>query len=444
MNLKEQHITDSLIKETLDVFELAALKKNLETEANYEIFLSKLLLIITNKDKTISLLDFLKFNNLSGKFLFIQNKKTDIIEELAELFYKGHESEITTFLAHTNDDIFNRHIQFLKETHNAIIFSERIELKKKLEKLDELSEFNLDENEIKAAVTSHERQILRKHFSELAKNTEVEVEPAVYYSKSQLSIGDRDEVLNGNEEPKFSKTKISKYKTVLRYAAILILVIGPTIFIVNQINKQNYSQPTNVVAEKDTEEQSISTSKQYAINDTKKQGDPIRIKIEPFEFQLPIAESIVMETKLLEEPKFGFAASLVTKVKLSVINISNQIDALEQQCKKASSEKSNTGNGLSAKKYCGSYDSLISIKETYTFNKKLNTLTIYTSNWKANNKFVSKLKLISIEKNTESILFLNVETNYYLIKIIGKNNGLIKEKDEDIIDQLNLIENQNE
>ena len=134
MNLKEQHITDSIIKETLDVFELAALKKNLETEANYEIFLSKLLSIITNKDKTISLLDFLKFNNLSGKFLFIQNKKTDIIEELAELFYKGHESEITTFLAHTNDDIFNRHIQFLKETHNAIIFSERNELKKKVRK----------------------------------------------------------------------------------------------------------------------------------------------------------------------------------------------------------------------------------------------------------------------------------------------------------------------
>lgn len=444
MNLKEQHIIDSLIKETLDAEELSALKKNLETEANYEIFLSKLLLIITNKDKSISLLDFLKFNNLSGKFLFIQNKKTDIIEELAELFYKGHESEITTFLAHTNDDIFNRHIQFLKETHNAIIFSERNELKKKFEKLDELTEFNLDENEIKAAVTSYERQILRKHFSELAKNTEVEGEPAVYYSKSQLSIGDRDEVLNGNEEPKFSKTKISKYKTVLRYAAILILVIGPTIFIVNRINKQNYSEPTNVLAKNDTEEQSISTSKQYAINDTKKQRDPIKIKNAPFEFQLPIAESIVMETKLLEEPKFGFAASLVTKVKLSVINISNQIDALEQQCKKASSEKSNTGNGLSAKKYCDSYDSLISIKETYTFNKKLNTLTIYTSKWKANNKFVSKLKLISIEKNTESILFLNVETNYYLIKIIGKNNGLIKEKDEDIIDQLNLIENQNE
>jgi len=412
MNLKEQHIIDSLIKETLDAEEFSALKKNLETEANYEIFLSKLLSIITNKDKSISLLDFLKFNNLSGKFLFIQNKKTDIIEELAELFYKGHESEITTFLAHTNDDIFNRHIQFLKETHNAIIFSERIELKKKLEKLDELTEFNLDENEIKAAVTSHERQILRKHFSELAKNTEVEVEPAVYYSKSQLSIDDRDEVLNGNEEPKFSKTISSKYKTVLRYAAILILVIGPTIFIVNRINKQNYLEQPNVLAKNDTKKQKISTSKQYAINDTKKQGDPIKIKIEPIEFQLPIAESIVMETKLLEEPKFGFAASPVSKVKLSVINISNQIDALEQQCKKASSEKSNTGNGLSVKRYCGSYDSLISIKETYTFNKKLNTLTIYTSKWKANNKFVSKLKLVSIEKNTESILFLNVETNY--------------------------------
>ena len=443
MNLKEQHIAESIIKETLDVLELAALKKNLETEANYEIFLSKLLSIITNKDKTISLLDFLKFNNLSGKFLFIQNKKTDIIEELAELFYKGHESENTIYLEQSNNEVFQDHIQFLKDTKLAIELFARKELKKKLEKLDELNAFELTDSDIKTAINLFERHRLKAHFSELAKNTEVEVEPAVYYSKSQISIGDRDEVLNGNEEPEFSKTISSKYKTVLRYAAILILVIGPTIFIVNRINKQNTAEP-NIVAKNDTEEQSISTSKQYAINDTKKQGDPIKIKIEPFEFQLPIAETIVMETELLEEPKFGFAASLATKIKLSVINISSQIDALEQQCKKTSFEKSNTGNGLSAKKYCDSYDSLISIKETYIYNKKLNTLTIYTSKWKANNKFVSKLKLISIEKNTESILYLNVETNYYLIKVIGKNNGLIKEKDEDIIDQLNLIENQNE
>ena len=403
MNLKEQHIAESIIKETLDVLELAALKKNLETEANYEIFLSKLLSIITNKDKTISLLDFLKFNNLSGKFLFIQNKKTDIIEELAELFYKGHESENTIYLEQSNNEVFQDHIQFLKDTKLAIELFARKELKKKLEKLDELNAFELTDSDIKTAINLFERHRLKAHFAELAKKKEVEVEPAVYYSKSQISIGDRDEVLNGNEEPEFSKTISSKYKTVLRYAAILILVIGPTIFIVNRINKQNYLGQPNVLAKNDTGKQKISTSKQYAINDTKKQGDPIKIKIEPFEFQLPIAESIVMETKLLEEPKFGFAASLVTKVKLSVINISNQIDALEQQCKKASSEKSNTGNGLSAKKYCDSYDSLISIKETYTFNKKLNTLTIYTSKWKANNKFVSKLKLISIEKNTERI-----------------------------------------
>ena len=134
MNLKEQHIIDSLITEALDADELFALKNNLITEENYENFLTKLLLIIINKDTTLSLLDFLKFNNLSSKFLFFQNKTTDVIEDIAELSFKGHESENTIYLEQSNNEIFQEHLQFLKETQNAIIFSERIELKKKTRK----------------------------------------------------------------------------------------------------------------------------------------------------------------------------------------------------------------------------------------------------------------------------------------------------------------------
>jgi hypothetical protein len=51
--------------------------------------------------------------------------------------------------------------------------------------------------------------------------------------------------------------------------------------------------------------------------------------------------------------------------------------------------------------------------------------------------------LLSIEKNRENILYLKVETNYYLIKVIGKNNAFKEEKDEDLLDKLILIENAN-
>ena len=155
MTLKEQHIIDSLIKEALDAEELSALKSNLVNENNYENFLNKLLSIIISKDVTVSLIDFLKFNNLSNKLLFFQNKATDVIEKLAELSFKGHESENTIYLEQSNNDVFQDHIQFLKETQNAIIFSERIALKKKLEKLDDLNAFDFDEKDIKAAITLH-------------------------------------------------------------------------------------------------------------------------------------------------------------------------------------------------------------------------------------------------------------------------------------------------
>ncbi len=437
MNLKEQHIAESIIKETLDVLELAALKKNLETEANYEIFLSKLLSIITNKDKTISLLDFLKFNNLSGKFLFIQNKKTDIIEELAELFYKGHESENTIYLEQSNNEVFQDHIQFLKDTKLAIELFARKELKKKLEKLDELNAFELTDSDIKTAINLFERHRLKAHFAELAKKKEVEVEPAVYYSKSQLSIGDRDEVLNGNEEPKFSKTISSKDKTVLRYAAILILVIGPTIFIVNQINKQNYSEPTNVLAKNDTEKQKISTSKQYAINDTKKQGDPIKIKIEPFEFQLPIATSFSGECIIQEKTKFGFSSSDIKQVNITVVNLSNQIDAAQNNL-----YKEIKGNGARTKSIQNKLDSLISLCETYTYSQGV--IIFYSTKLQANSNTFTNIKLLAIEQKNNTTLYSKIFENYYLIIETKKNSKLIKETQEDVIERIKMIENKNE
>ena len=134
MNLKEQHIIDSLIKEVLDADELSSLKNNLASEKNYENFLTKLLLIIINKDTTLSLLDFLKFNNLSSKLLFFQNKTTDVIEDLAELAFKGHESENTIYLEQSNNEFFQEHLQFLKDTKLAINLFARKELKKKTRK----------------------------------------------------------------------------------------------------------------------------------------------------------------------------------------------------------------------------------------------------------------------------------------------------------------------
>lgn len=408
MNLKEQHIIDALIKEVLDADELFALKNNLATDENYENFLTKLLLIIINKDTTLSLLDFLKFNNLSSKFLFFQNKTTDVIEDIAELSFKGHESENTIYLEQSNNELFQEHLQFLKETQNAIIFSERIELKKKLEKLDELNKFELTDSDIKTAITLYERQRLKKHFSELAKKmeSEVEKEPTLQatHTVGLLPGGTDSKIINFN------------YKKVLRYAAILILVIGPALFLINKINKQDVT--TNDIATKET----------------KKQPEPIKIDKEPYNFQLPNADSYNMEKELLQEEKFGFSSSANPKIiNIKIYNLNGQLIALENEIEKHK-------NDLNIKTYLMyKADSINALKETYIFDKK-NGLFIYSVKLSPTKNSLKQLKLITIEKDK---LYLKQNGNYFLIKKDGLSHKLIIETSEEITDQLYLIENQN-
>lgn len=388
MNLKEQHIIDSLVSEALDADVLSALKNNLASEENYENFLSKLLSIIISKDETVSLFDFLKFNDLSSKFLFFQNKTSDVIEDLAELSFKGYESETITFLVQTNNEVFYNHIQFLKETQNAIIFSERISLKKKLEKLDELNGFDLDEKEIKAAITLHERSRLKKHLSELAKKG---------------SSGDGKII-------KFD------YRQVLKYAAVLILVVAPTIIIVNRVNKQK------------------TTTNDLANNDNKKQTEPKQIEKEPYNFQLPNADTYAMEKELLQEQKFGFSSGSDSKnITIKINNLGVQLIALNNEIDKHKAD-------LKIRTYLKyKVDSINAFNETYIFTKN-NGLAIYTLKLSPTKNTLQQLKFITTEKEK---LYLKEKSAYYLIKKDGLRHQLIKETSEDIIDQLDLIENQN-
>ena len=408
MNLKEQHIIDSLIKEVLDADELSSLKNNLASEKNYENFLTKLLLIIINKDTTLSLLDFLKFNNLSSKFLFFQNKTTDVIEDLAELTFKGHESENTIYLEQSNNEFFQEHLQFLKDTKLAINLFARKELKKKLEKLDELNKFELTDSDIKTAITLYERQRLKKHFSELAKKmeSEVEKEPTLQatYRVGLLPGGSDSKIINFN------------YKKVLRYAAILILVIGPALFIINKINNR------------------IITTNDLAKNEIKKQPAPIKIDKEPYNFQLPNADSYNMEKELLQEEKFGFSSSANPKIiNIKINNLRGQLTALENEIEKHKDE-------FKIKTYLiYKADSINALKETYIFDKK-NGLFIYSVKLSPTKNSVKQLKLIIIEKDK---LYLKQNSNYFLIKKDGSRHNLIMETSEDVIDQLYLIENQN-
>lgn len=390
MNLKELHIINSVIEQALIKYELEGLKERLLSSENYTVFLEKLLNIIINKDTTVGLNDFLTTNGLSNKVLSIQNKTTDIIEELAELHYKGLSSDITQFLIKENNQLFLNHLAFLKETENSFLMKERIDLKKMVEKLGKLGEFNLEENEIQSAIILAERKRLKERF--------IKLEP---------------------KNNKSAKIIDFNFKAVLKYAAIIILVISPSIFIINRINQKN-------------------TKQQIAIKEIKKIIDSTKNKKAPYNFQLPKSEIVNDTYDLISEKTYGFSSNDDKKVSIEISNLKEQLNSLKIELQNHQSD-SNTVNYLNH-----SIDSLNSINETYTFNVKESKIFIYTSKLSADKKTLSHIKPIVLKNDTNKMVYLKIKNNYFKLISTGKYHKLKIELNEVVIDQLDIITKQNE
>lgn len=386
MNIKELYIISSILEQTLVKYELEGLKERLSTSDNYNKFLEKLLVVIIGKDKSIALLDFLTLNALGEKFIAIQNKKSDVIEELAELHFKSFSSDNTLFLIESNNEIFLNHLNFLKDTQNAFVVKERIDLKKKLQKLDELSTVDLSDDDIKTAFNVYERQKLKEHLLELKPK-------------------ERDD----------TKIISFNFKTILKYAAILVLVIGPAIFIINRLNNSN--------------------KQELAERGEIKSIDTLKIEKAPYKFQLPEAEKYIGESNLLEEQKFGFSSSDLKKVKIVIYNLNGQLKVLANELDGNKADSSIT-NYLNHK-----IDSINTIKETYTYDNE-GELKIYSVRLKSDKKTLNDLKLLSIDRNDKKNIYLKIGNSFFPIKQGGNNHLLKEEKNESFIDQLKLIENQ--
>lgn len=392
MNFKETYIINSLIEQSLNRNQIDGLKERLQTSENYNVFSRKLLEVIIGKDQSISLLDFLTSNGLSDKFLFIQNKTEDVIEELAELHFKELKSVNTNFLLQSKNQVFLRHLGFLTETASAVVIKERVELKKKFQKFDKLNSFNLDEKDIKTAVVASERKRLKQHLSSLQ-----------------------------SSEKTTSKIIAFDFKAGLKYAAIIIFVVGPAIFIINRIN-HSVSTKDNEVADKH-----VKTKVDSLPHDTLKS-----------DFKLPVSEKYSGVSVLISESKFGFSSNDNKRISIEINDISGQLSALEIE------QKNNQINGAAINYMKHMIDSLNSIKETYTFDKKEGKIHLYSTQLKADKTTLNDFKVLVLKIENKEVDYLKIKKNYYKLLNIGKYNNLQIESNEDIVDRLRIIEKQDD
>lgn len=195
MKTKESNLIGLVILDILKEREHMALKLMLETEENYQLFLLKLLNILIGKDSTIPLSNFLDLHNMSGKEINLNNHTNDIIEDIAELAFKGYSSENTIWLKENKNIVYLEHLSFLEDVRSEIEKKERITIKNRLKLLSEMRDFDLTEDEMREGIILYERTRLRKHFAQLSA-----------------------------QEKTVTKVKASNSPNRLKYASILLLI----------------------------------------------------------------------------------------------------------------------------------------------------------------------------------------------------------------------------
>ena len=424
MNSHELNIANSIMEDVLKKLEVEELKHRLTNAENYSAFLDKLVAILIGKDISLSLFEFLELNSLSDRLLSIQNKRINLIEGLADLYFKGHSSENILFLIESHNDIFITHLQFLKDTQAAIIFKERGELKKKFEKLDKLKEFNLTDDEIKAAIIFSERQSLKTRLRELENKKKIE------HAVNEIDVGAPlkiaalktqirpSSIKESNFQEKESKIISINFKTLLKYAAIIVLIIGPAIF---TIQRYNHNTKDNT--------EDLADNKKINNVDTASNKNVLPT------FKIPVAHTYSFENNILESKSLGFSQKEVKKIKITIVDIVIQILNLEEMCQSEAYRR----RGSDGQKSCFvMLDSIKAMRETYVYYDNRKELVLYSK------RVFDDSKLISIELNKKKKIYLKSSNKYYFINQIETSNVLKEETNEDVIDQLNVIENQND
>ncbi|MBS1646737.1 MAG: hypothetical protein JST67_05305 [Bacteroidetes bacterium] len=170
--MKEIDVIKTFVAESLNDSENQALKSFLGSEDSYTKFLDKLVKILIEQDKTITLSRFLDLHNLSGLHRNLSRRKEEIITEIAELSAGGYASEITQWLQQSKNETYLNHLNFIRDTKTGIKITEREALKKKLVNMNKMDAFPLSETEIKAGIKAIERKKLKEKLRSFEKHNQ--------------------------------------------------------------------------------------------------------------------------------------------------------------------------------------------------------------------------------------------------------------------------------
>lgn len=273
---------------------------------------------------------------------------------------------------------------FEKEVAFAIRATERAAFKKKFESIDLEEDFQIAEPDIKSAITQIERESIKQKFENIDEEMAIKQKPAA-------------SVISFNRIARFAAA-----------AVIVGIVFGGGYLILNNSKEQKKGG----LAKNENKNDSIKTD--IAAN-------------------LPTIKEQISEQRLLVPESFGFAKEEPKIFTIGTLNIEQQIDTLKKIYSDEIQGKNGAGYGSVAKILSQQMDSLMSIRNTYTYDVVNKEIVLRL----ANDQKVEKV--ISTDPSLKTNLFIKINKDYYQLKPTALPLKLIPIKNKDTIEELEKI-----
>lgn len=367
----------NLDKKHIEIFREYFLSRNEDIRRNKNILPGILL-------KYLSIIEVGFSENSSIEIIASQIEANHLIPELKQL-----QSDYYSSL----DQMFEEELVF------AIRATERESLKKKFESIDAEEEFKLSETEIQSAITQVERESLRGKMKDIDQIEEPSGKVAAFMPAASKT--------NSNQPIYFNR--------IIKYAAAAC-VIGIVFLGGYLILNNNKEQKGGDFVRNENKKDSIST--EIAAN-------------------LPTITEQVSEKKLLVSESFGFAKNEPKYFIVVTQNIGKQIDTLKRVYSNEIQGKNGAGYGPIAKAISRQLDSLVTIRNTYTYdvaNKKI--IVALDNSQKVDN-------VISTDPSQKDKVFIKIGKDYYQLKSTTMPLKLTPVNNRDTIEELEKVVFQN-
>lgn len=358
----------------------------------------------------------LELQNPEDVFEKLPQAYSNFINELAEEYVLGYQSEITTKLLESKNETFLKEVVFLNTMKSVILKTERNQLKKDLLVSYDRLVFELDEETLRQVAKKKSREDLRAKFEQwdeefVKEESNSEVVQYSIIRESNSSFNNEKTINESN--PKRKEISLSWMK----YAAAACLVLGLGVWFYNN-QKQGFVHENNVYTAPG------------------KTDTPSNNNINPEIPSEVLAEvnTVIQNTSVIETG-LGFAQA-VKKIKIVENNQKARMIAIEKYRKILEKELNERPMGNGAR--------VIQIEKTINYLQNELALLKERENHYVFDGKALVMYVLKAEKENPIILYretyyLKRDTDFYRLNVAPQPQNFIKETDLELIEKLNLL-----